>query len=235
MIFIPDFKEKQITDVDHKFHVITRASQLIDLHRQHSASYTVNFHGIELVMLQEVFCPLYGEGSQLLAECLNVQEGEQVLELGTGSGGLAILSAAKSGSVVATDISPIAVKCTTDNVNRHQLNYKIDVRQGNLFEPLSFKEKFSLILFNLPFMNGIPKNWLEVAMYDKNHQTLSKFFQGVNNYLTEDGRVLIAFSNAGDMDYLHQLIEGYSFQFKLVNRMKNNLEFVVYELKKHKL
>ena len=163
MIHISEPQEKQIANADHQFHVVTRANRLIKLHRQHGASYQVNFRGLELMMLQEVFCPVYGEGSQLLADCLNVQEGERVLEIGTGSGGLAILSAAKAKSVIATDISPIAVKCAIDNVKKHKLNDKIDIRQGDLFQPLSLQEKFSLILFNLPFMNGTPKTWLEVA------------------------------------------------------------------------
>ena len=232
MIHISEPQEKQIANADHQFHVVTRANRLIKLHRQHGASYQVNFRGLELMMLQEVFCPVYGEGSQLLADCLNVQEGERVLEIGTGSGGHAILSAAKAKSVIATDISPIAVKCAIDNVKKHKLNDKIDIRQGDLFQPLSLQEKFSLILFNLPFMNGTPKTWLEVAMYDENYQTLSRFFQDFNNYLTKKGRVLVAFSDAGDLKYLEKLIESSGFQFKAVTTMTNKLKFLVYEIKK---
>ena len=227
MVYIPQLESRSLRGSEHQFWVESRAKQLIHLHRQHQGAYAVNFQGLDLVMLPEVFCPVYGEGSRLLAEVLTVQATDRVLELGTGSGALAILAARQGGTVVATDINPVAVRCATENAVRNGV--EMAVRQGDLFEAIRDEEKFSLIIFNPPFMMGKPDSLLEVAMYDEDYRTLSRFFAEFPSYLTEGGRVLLAFSTAGDMEYLQQLIKASGFGFSLVNQMVNSLEFVVYE------
>lgn len=219
-------------DIEHQFSVNTRAFKLIHQHRQHGDSYEVEFRGLSLLILQEVFCPVYGEGSQLLADCLQVQPGEKVLELGTGSGALAILAARQGGKVVATDINPLAVSCATENIKINHCQDKVTIYEGNLFDPIRNNEKFSLIIFNPPFMRGKPKSLLELAIYDENYRTLSRFFADFPKYLLEGGRVLIAFSTAGDMNYFQKLIKDSGFSARLLDRMVNSLEFVVYALKK---
>jgi len=83
----------------------------------------------------EVFNGVYepAEDSFLLADNLQVRYGDTVLDLGTGCGILGIVAAGKARKVVATDISPIAVKCTKHNAKINNLADKVDVRIGNLF------------------------------------------------------------------------------------------------------
>lgn len=223
-------------DLEHQSSVNTRAVKLIRNHRQHGDSYQVEFHGLTLLMLPEVFCPTYGEGSQLLADCLQVQPGEKVLEIGTGSGALAILAARQGGKVIATDISPVAVSCARENIKINHCQDKVTIYEGDLFEPISNNEKFSLIIFNPPFMEGKPKSLLDVGIYDENYRTLSRFFADFPNYLQEGGRVLIAFSTAGDMNYFQKLTNkskesGFSERL-IARRVINSLEFVVYAFEK---
>jgi hypothetical protein len=78
--------------------------------------------------------------------------GGPALDLGTGSGLLAMALAAGQASVVATDLNPAALRLTTLN---GELNDVRNVRTalGNLFEPVE-GETFDLIVSNPPFVIG---------------------------------------------------------------------------------
>lgn len=215
----------------HQYKVSARAKHLIDMHQQHGGDYEVIFNDLKLQMFQEVFCPAYGEGSKQLASHMNIQQGEKVLEIGTGSGALAILAAKNASSVIATDISPIAYSCAQQNIQRYELDRKVNIRQGDLFEPIGGDEKFSSILFNLPFMDGKPQSLLEVAMYDDGHATLAAFIQNAHRYLAENGRIIIAFSNAGNVSFLENQIHIAGFNTRtLILETIDSLDFMLYEL-----
>jgi ribosomal protein L11 methyltransferase len=81
-----------------------------------------------------------------------VQPGDQVLDIGTGSGVLAIV-AAKMGAdaIVATDIDPIAVNVTRENVEMNQLTLApaglIDVRLESV--PAGMAGRFQVVVANI--------------------------------------------------------------------------------------
>jgi ribosomal protein L11 methyltransferase len=81
-----------------------------------------------------------------------LRPGDRVLDLGTGSGVLAIV-AAKLGAaaVVATDIDPIAVAVAAENVALNKLGTapagRIDVRQGSV--PAGMAGQFQVIVANI--------------------------------------------------------------------------------------
>ena len=76
------------------------------------------------------------ETTALCAELIEqYYTGGTVLDVGTGSGILAI-AAARLGAddVLAIDIDPLAVRTARENVEKNRLNDKITVRQGDLLE-----------------------------------------------------------------------------------------------------
>jgi ribosomal protein L11 methyltransferase len=84
---------------------------------------------------------------QLLQETLT--PGASVLDLGTGSGILAIAAAKlMAKQVLAVDIDSVAVDVATENVKRNQLEKMITVRQGDLLSAAPGK-KFDLIIANI--------------------------------------------------------------------------------------
>ena len=59
----------------------------------------------------------------------------RVFDLGCGSGIGAILSARRGARVVAVDVNPHAVEAAINNAARNGVSNRVDVRQGDLFDP----------------------------------------------------------------------------------------------------
>ncbi|MFZ5595944.1 MAG: 50S ribosomal protein L11 methyltransferase [Bacillota bacterium] len=75
---------------------------------------------------------------RLLEEC--IKGGEFVLDVGTGSGILAVTAALLGASgVVALDVDPLAVKVAGENVRENNLGDRIEVRQGNLLDGIDLR------------------------------------------------------------------------------------------------
>jgi release factor glutamine methyltransferase len=215
-----------------------RAEVLIQKHRQHLIPYQVKLKNLILLMQPNVFCAVYADGSQVLADVLaqEVQLEDLVLDMGTGSGAMAIIAAQRANKVVAVDISTIAVGCARNNVAINKVADRVEVRQGNLFDAVKAEEKFSLIVFNPPFMDGSPSDWLETAMYDRDYLTLKQFFSEFPKFLTSDGRLLIVFSDAGDIQLLENLIKESGMKSEIIKTVvprEYDLEVLAYKLSNH--
>lgn len=83
-------------------------------------------------------------------EVFKEKKGDTVLEIGCGSGAIAIALAKKVGAkVTAVDINPAACELTKENAQRNGV--KIDVLCGDLFEPIK-KKKYHMIISNPPYI-----------------------------------------------------------------------------------
>ncbi len=98
----------------------------------------------------------FGTGTHPTTQlCLEATEdllvpGAQVLDLGTGSGILAI-AAAKLGAahVLALDNDPVAVEAAQDNAEQNGAAAKITVQEGSLESVVGSARRFDLILVNI--------------------------------------------------------------------------------------
>ena len=215
-----------------------RAEDLLQIHRKHLVPYLVELKSLTLLMQPNVFCAAYADGSQLLADALaqEVRLEDLVLDMGTGSGAMAIIAAQRAHKVVAVDISPIAVGCARNNAAINKVADRVEVRQGNLFGAVKAEEKFSLIVFNPPFMDGSPSDWLETAMYDRGYRTLKQFFREFPKFLKPEGRLLIVFSEAGDIQLLESLIQESGMKSEVIEAdlpREYDLKVLAYKLSSH--
>ncbi len=78
----------------------------------------------------------------------------RILDIGTGSGNLAIALAVHlpEAVVFATDISPEALEIAKKNAVIHQVEERVHLVDGNLFEPVSSKEPFDFLVSNPPYI-----------------------------------------------------------------------------------
>lgn len=84
-----------------------------------------------------------------LPEALQLLGSEsRVLELGCGTGLLALFAARSGFEVVATDVDDAAVELTRKNAEKNGVT--VDARAGSLLEPIRPGESFDLVIANLP-------------------------------------------------------------------------------------
>jgi len=122
--------------------------------------------------------------SMFLLESSLIKEGESVLDIGTGSGIQAVFAASKAHRVVATDIGKDAIKSANINVKRFGLQDKVEVRFGDLFEPVKPGEKFDVIINNINYPEA------EENSDDPLWEVHERFFREVSGYLKQDGRII---------------------------------------------
>lgn len=96
-----------------------------------------------------------GGSTQLLAAaCYPQNDVDRILDLGCGSGTLALLMSAACREVVATDINPRALQLARFNAALNGVR-NVDWRLGHLFEPVA-GERFDLIVSQPPFLPQAP-------------------------------------------------------------------------------
>jgi len=96
---------------------------------------------------------------------------------------------------VAVDINPAAVRCAGINALVNNLEHKIEVRHGDLFEPVT-GERFDLVLFNPPFVKGAPRDDRDRAW--RSNDIPERFAAGLRAHLKPEGAALVLLSSFGD-------------------------------------
>ena len=90
--------------------------------------------------------PPYNTTYIILNEILKIKNIKNALDMGTGTGIIAIELAKRSFDVTATDISNKAIRLAMLNIKKN--NVKVNIFQSDLFDKVS--GKFDLIVFNSP-------------------------------------------------------------------------------------
>jgi len=163
----------------------------------------VFFEGKGFHVFEEVYEP--SEDTFLLAESLKVKPDEIVLDVGTGCGILAVLSALGARQVVTVDVNPHAVRCAKLNAKSHKVSEKLDIICGDLFGPFKEGELFDLILFNAPYLpteEDEPKDLVSRSWSGgkTGRNLIDSFLKSVSSHLKTGGRILLVQSTLSDVD-----------------------------------
>jgi release factor glutamine methyltransferase len=164
----------------------------------------VKVSGLRLTVLRGAFDPSAHLTSPVLADYIRrpgvVPQGSAVLDLGAGTGIVAITAAlAGAGRVVATDINPAAVRSCTINVERYRVADHVEVRQGDMFEPVAY-ERFDIIVCNPPYFRGEPNSMADRAYWaGTNFEWIDRFATGAHEHLSPDGRCLVVLGDSTDV------------------------------------
>ncbi len=189
----------------------------------------LEFNGLHFNTHPKVYEP--AEDSFLLAENLEMSRRDEVLEIGTGTGIIAVCASRKVARVVATDINPWALRCATKNLIANRA-FNVELREGNLFEPVQ-GEKFDLILFNTPYL---PTGEDEVLNDELNtawdggtdgREVIDRFLDGLCGHIRRGGRVQLVQSSLSDVERTTLRLEELGFQVSITAREKIFFEEIV--------
>jgi len=189
----------------------------------------MEYEGLVIYTHPEVYEP--AEDTFLLAENLDIQRKDEVLEIGTGTGLIALYTAQRTKNVVATDINEQAIKCALKNTISNK-TYNVELRHGNLFEPVA-GEKFDLILFNTPYLPTSEDEKLDDnlnAAFDggmDGRDTIDQFINAVAEFLKEEGRVQLVQSSLSDNEKTLIKLKELGFDAEITAREKFFFEEIV--------
>lgn len=191
------------------------------------------FLGLTLRVPSQVMtpCPVSPMlGGAVFAE---VQPGDRVLDMGTGSGSLALIAAKKGADVLAVDLNPHAVTAVRANAELNGVADRVESRESDVFDAV--EGRFDLIIFNPPFQWFAASDYADVAGTDAGYQALTRFFRSARAHLTEKGRMILFFSTMGDVEYFEKLVADGGFDHKVVFSTTQPVFDVQVEFSVHRL
>jgi SAM-dependent methyltransferase len=144
-----------------------------------------------------VYAPIRPEPADLVARAADAWpvEGKAALDVGTGTGVLALLLARRGARVVATDVEPRAVACARENAARLGLADRVEVVEADLFPP----GRFDLVVSNPPWIPGAPHGPLDRAIFDPEGQVLERLVLGLPERLAPGGEAWIVISDLAEI------------------------------------
>ena len=114
---------------------------------------------LDLILGEHTFAPT--TISTLVAEAMDVGDGDVVIDVGTGTGILAIIAAKLGASrVLAVDNSPGVEEVGRANAEAHGVADRIEFHYGDLFDPLDEGVEADVIIGDV---SGVPDSLAEVS------------------------------------------------------------------------
>ncbi|WP_456368067.1 HemK2/MTQ2 family protein methyltransferase [Thermococcus sp.] len=152
----------------------------------------LEYRGLRIKLHPQVYEP--AEDTFLLAENLDIRKGDVALDMGTGTGIIALLMARKATYVLGVDVNPLAVKLAGENARLNNVK-NVEFRVSDLFENVS--GKFDIITFNAPYLPGEPREPIDLALVggETGREVLDEFIEQVPDYLKPMGRVQVVQSS----------------------------------------
>jgi SAM-dependent methyltransferase len=142
-----------------------------------------------------VFSPIRGEYLDLIAQAALPAGATSAWDIGTGTGVIAAVLARRGiARIVATDLNPRALACARDNVQRLQLQDRIEVVEADLFPAGTAP----LIVCNPPWLPGKPGSLLDQAVYDPDSRMLRAFLAGLRERLAPGGQGWLVLSDLAE-------------------------------------
>ena len=189
------------------------------------------YEDIEVIVMPDVFPPHYTISTKILLEYikpLDIKD-KTLLELGCGSGIVALYAAKKEAIVTASDINNIALKALEKAAKKNSL--ELAILNSNLFNKLS-QLSFDYIIINPPYYPKTPKNIKEQAWFcGENFEYFKSLFLQLSN--RNDKNILMILSQDCDIQKIKNIASLNHFQLDLeLERTRFNEKNFIFKVSK---
>src|SRR5262245_13474976 len=181
------------------------------LNQRSSRTVTTRVEGFDLQIFPGVFHPKYFGSSSILARFVSRLSltGKSFLEVGCGSGVVALCAAKAGADVTAVDINPEAVRCTL--VNAAKNNLRVDARTGDLFSSLNGM-RFAVIAWNPPFLRADAQSLAEAAFYGgRDFEVIRRFAKQARAHITAGASIYTVVSADVSIERVEELFRNEGF------------------------
>ncbi|WP_297499803.1 HemK2/MTQ2 family protein methyltransferase [Thermococcus sp.] len=182
------------------------------------------YYGLRIRLHPQVYEP--AEDTFLLAENLEVKLGERALDLGTGTGIIALLMARKADFVLGVDVNPIAIELARENAWLNGIE-NVEFRLSDLFKNVT--GKFDVVTFNAPYLPGKPEEPIDLALVggESGREIIDRFIENVGDYISPGGRVYLVQSSITGIDETLRRFERAGLKAKVIARKHLFFEDIV--------
>jgi release factor glutamine methyltransferase len=174
------------------------------------------YKSINILVKPGVFHPGLFFSTELLLKHIAAFEfsDKKFLELGAGSGLIAIFAAQRGAWVTASDISATAV----ENVrfNARQNGVEITAIESDLFDRIPL-QIFDIIIINPPYYPNNPKQESEYAWFcGDTFQFFEKLFTQMDVYVDQHSNVRMILSEDCQIEHIRKIARNHGFLMKLI-------------------
>jgi release factor glutamine methyltransferase len=191
-----------------------------------------SYNDLRLLIAPQVFHPGFFFSTRLLLNYilkLDLKK-RSFLELGAGSG-LIAMSAAKKGAIVtATDINTVAIDYLQQNVERNSVS--ITILRSDLFDDIPLTQ-FDVVAINPPYYKRNPQNELEHAWFcGEQGEYFVKLFSQLGNYIHSSTGIIMVLCDDCDVQMIESIANraGYKMQLQQATRRLWEMNYI-YEIK----
>jgi len=175
------------------------------------------FHeDVHVIVCEDVYEP--GDDTYLILDHITIGDQGYALDVGTGSGIIAIWLAKRGYNVVATDISEKALKCA--KLNAKMNNVQLDLVKCDL--AAAIRGEFDIITFNppyLPFKDNIPED----IWWFGGRSVIERFLKrDLPRVLSPKGRAYLVYSSLTDLKNIEEILPQ---KFKAITIAKKRIMF----------
>ena len=160
------------------------------------------------------------EDTYLLLDTLDFRQDDDFLEVGCGAGLITLTAAKRTRSILSVDSSFEAVRNTLENLKRNDLYNDCHVIQSDLLGALAPSVKFSLIVFNPPYLPQDDEHTdLDHALVGGQTGTelTQRFVRQAVNHLLREGRIFVVASNLTDIDSIRKTMIDCGFTIEMIS------------------
>ena len=207
-------KEEWLKEVHHVYEQM----------RRHRGQYHTIVNNLDIIVFPDVFSPAYFTDSAYFAKVVPEIVGKKrFLEIGTGTGVIAVSAVLNDATVVATDCNPHAVANAKENVK--YLGVNVEVLEGNMYNPITKGRKFDIIFWNHPFNKGDNphEEMLLRAGFDYQYESLEKYVAQARTYLRPKGDLLLGSGNFADIAEIERIAERNNFSLEILQEKECSL------------